>query len=379
MGDAMTPISFFRLTGFPLLAALCLTAQTPPASTVPAPPPAVAWHDLKTLPLEGKPWTDTQHYYDRLPAKAEKTVRSEVWGLSHDSAGLRYRFVSNSKIIRARWKLRRESIALPHMPATGVSGLDLYVRDGERWHWVGAGRPLHSGVNEGTLAQGLNGESHEFLLYLPLYNGVDSVEIGVPEAATFAAAPDRYASRKPILFYGTSILQGGCASRPGMAYPSIVGRKVDWPIINLGFSGNAKSEPEVAALLAELDPSVYVLDSLPNLTPAEAQERLEPFIRKIRAAHPKTPIVLVEHVAYSDAPFVATRMERYTGDNRALKQVYEKLTREGDTRLFYVPSNQLFGADDEDTVDGTHPTDLGFVHLADGVLPAVRQALAAAQ
>jgi lysophospholipase L1-like esterase len=346
------------------------------ASAVSASAEETTWHNLAALPLEGKGWTATQHLYDRLPAKAEGVVRAEVWDLSHDSTGLRYRFVTDASVLRGRWKLRQEGqLALPHMPATGVSGLDLYVRDGERWHWVGAGRPVNPGLNEALLAEGLKQEKREYLLYLPLYNGVESVEIGLPAGATFEPAPDRYAEQKAILFYGTSIVQGGCASRPGMAHAAILGRMLDWPIINLGFSGNAKSEPEVAQLLAGLDPAVYVLDSLPNLSAEETAERLEPFVKTIRAAHPKTPIVLVENVMYADSPFKQARLSKVVAVNSLLKKLYDKMKSDGDAAVYYVPAGSLLGSDGEDTVDGTHPTDLGFLRMAEGMAPVLREAL----
>jgi lysophospholipase L1-like esterase len=265
-------------------------------------------------------------------------------------------------------------LGLPHMPATGVSGLDLYIRDGEQWHWVGAGRPQKMQANEGPLVSGLPGERREFALYLPLYNGIDSIEIGIPASASFSDAPDRYAGRKPIVFYGTSILQGCCASRPGMAYPSIIGRTLDWPIINLGFSGNGKTEPEMAALLAELDPAVYVLDSLPNLDVAE-MGRVEPFVNAIRSAHPTTPIVLVENVLYTNGPYVKARGVKALEVNKLLRDLYEKLRKAGDKNLSYVAAPRLLGSDGEDTVDGTHPSDLGFFRMAAGITPAVQAAL----
>jgi lysophospholipase L1-like esterase len=345
-----------------------------------APNEETTWHNLATLPLEGKGWTATQHLYDRLPAKAEGVVRAEVWDLSHDSTGLRYRFVTDARALRGRWKLRREEhLALPHMPATGVSGLDLYVRDDDRWRWVGAGRPVKPGLNEAMLADGLKGEKREYLLYLPLYNGVESVEIGLPAGAVFELAPDRYAGQKAILFYGTSIVQGGCASRPGMAHAAILGRMLDWPTINLGFSGNAKSEPEVAQLLAGLDPAVYVLDSLPNLNAEETAERLEPFVKTIRAAHPKTPIVLVENVTYADSPFKQARLAKVLAVNSLLKKLYDKMKADGDAAVYYVATGSLLGSDGEDTVDGTHPTDLGFLRMAEGMAPVLREALRASQ
>ena len=336
----------------------------------------VVWRDLATLPLEGRAWSDVKHPYDRLPAKAEGVVRAPVWSLAHDSAGLSYRFVTDAPLIRARWKLRKpDRLAMSHMAATGVSGLDLYVRDQGEWRWLAVGRPEDAGTNERTLVRGLKAATREYLLYLPLYNGVDSVEIGVPPGATFERAPDRYATRKPIVFYGTSILQGGCASRPGMAYPSIVGRALDWPIVNLGFSGNGKTEPEVAQLLAELDPAASVLDSLPNLDVAQVQERVEPFVRALRLKHPRTPIVLVENVNYTDNGFVEARRAKVAGANAILRQLYDTLKKAGDAHVHYVHASQLLGGDGEDTVDGTHPTDLGFSRMAQGITPLIREAL----
>jgi lysophospholipase L1-like esterase len=356
---------------FTLLAFLLLS----PLAAQHTPEPAAAWHNLSKLNVEGKGWSKTKHFYDRFPAQAESVVREPVWELSQDSAGLRYRFVTDADFIRARWKLRKSRLAMPHMPATGVSGLDLYIRDGEKWHWLGVGRPDKPDVNEATLVTGLKPGRREYMLYLPLYNGVDSVEIGLPEKAVFEPAPDRYKSLKPVVFYGTSILQGGCAARPGMAYPSIVGRILDWPTVNLGFSGNGKSEPEVATLLAELDPAAYVLDSLPNLSVAEAAERIEPFVKTLREAHPVTPLIFVENVTYSNAPFLETRHAKVTGVNQILRKLYEKLKAAGDTNIYFVPTAQLLGADGEDTVDGTHPTDLGFLRMAQNIAPIVKQAL----
>jgi hypothetical protein len=228
------------------------------------------------------------------------------------------RFATNAKSFRIRWKLRKERLALPHMPATGVSGVDVYAKDNGRWHWLAAGRPEKFPENE-TVVSGLDGTSREYMVYLPLYNGVDAVEIGLPEGAAFAKGKPRGEGQKPILFHGTSILHGGCASRLGMAYPSITGRRPDWPILNLGFSGNGKTEPEVSKLLAELDPAVYVLDSLPNLSPEETAKRIPPFYRTLRDAHPSTPVVLVENVIYAQAEFVDARKKSYTSKNAALR------------------------------------------------------------
>jgi hypothetical protein len=337
------------------------------------------WRDARELGLEGKGWADTKHFYDRLPARAEGVLRAPVWSLSHDSAGMCVRFVTDADAIWARWTVRKESLAMPHMPASGVSGVDLYARHKGGWRWLGAARPDKSVTTEKTIVSGLTRQPRECLLYLPLYNGVDRLEIGVPPGAACEPAPARPARARPVVFYGTSILQGGCASRPGMAYPAILGRRLDWPTINLGFSGNAQAEPEMAGFLAELDPAVYVLDPLPNLRPEWVAERLPAFLAKLRQAHPRTPIVLVEHIEVSNGVFLEARRASYQKSNAALGEIFEQRRKAGDHWLFYVRGETLLGRDGEGTVDGVHPSDLGFVRMADALAPVLKQALRAAR
>jgi lysophospholipase L1-like esterase len=324
------------------------------------------WHDIRDLVVEGKGWTDTKAFFDRLPAKAEGVVRKEVWGLSRHSAGLCVRFAVDATTISARWSLVSDRLAMPHMPATGVSGLDLYVKTDAGWRWLAVGQPDRARENTSVLVKGLPPARREYLLYLPLYNGVSSVEIGVPEGCKLepgAAWPA--GRRKPIVFYGTSITQGGCASRPGMAHVAILGRRLDRPVINLGFSGNGLMEPELAALLAEIDPAVYVLDCLPNMTAKLVSERVEPFVRTLRKAHPATPIVLAEDRTYTNAAIVPSARERNATSRAALKAACERLKAEGVGNLHYLPGDTQLGPDGDDTVDGSHPTDLGFYRMAD--------------
>lgn len=364
-----------------LIPLLCLAFVCSAADV--APPKDLVWHDARELTIEGKGWTNTFKFYDRLPKSAKGIVRGAVWSLSQDSAGMAVRFITDSPEISARWVLRRSELAMAHMPASGVSGLDLYTKEDGKWHWVGAGRPTKV-TNEVLLVRGLERKSREYMMYLPLYNGVQSLEIGVAPKSVCMRDPRvsvkgrwqfEIVEQKPIVFYGTSILQGGCASRPGMAYPAIVGRWLDWPTINLGFSGNAWSEPELAELLAQLDPQVYVLDPLPNMTEEKVRERMEPFVKTLRAAHAKTPIILVEHVEYSDGPYVETRRERYVKDNAALKIAFENLKRDGVRNIYYLSAKDLLGSDGEATVDGTHPTDLGFYRMAEKVTPVLKKVL----
>ena len=335
------------------------------------------WYDIALLNLEGRGWTKTEAFYDRLPAKAKGIVREPVWNLSRDSAGMCVRFVTDATVVQTRWTLRSETLALPHMPATGVSGLDLYVRTEKGgWRWLSVGRPTKFPVNSVDLVKDIAAGRREFLLYLPLYNGVQSVELGIPKDSTIAkAGPWGPGTRKPILFYGTSITQGGCASRPGMVHTAILGRWLNYPVINLGFSGNGKMEQEIADLLAELDPAVYLLDCLPNMTAAEVIERVEPFVRTLRKAHPKTPIVLVEDRSYTDSFLVTSKRQRNLDSRAALHSAHERLVAAGVQDLYYILGETLLGDDGEDTVDSSHPTDLGFMRQANAFRPVIEKAL----
>lgn len=339
--------------------------------------PVLRWHDLKDFGIEGKGWTDTKSFYDRLPAKAEAVVRAPVWRLSQNSAGMSVRFVTDADTIYARWKLRSPSLAMAHMAASGVSGVDLYVKENGVWRWIGIGEAMKSSINEYKLIANIAPQKREYQLYLPLYNGVESVEIGLPEKATIEKAAPYPAERaKPIVFYGTSIVQGAVASRPGMAYPAISGRRFQRPTINLGFSGNGRMEPEVAELLTELDPAVYVIDCLPNLsTGAEVAERTPKLIEIIRKKRPATPIILVENLVYPDAMFEQIKGQKYRDKNETLRRVYRDLIRSNYKNIYYVPGENLIGADGEATVDGVHPTDLGFMRIADALEPVLKKAL----
>jgi lysophospholipase L1-like esterase len=328
------------------------------------------WYDVRHLAIEGKGWNDTGLFFDRFPARAEKDIPPNVWALSLHSAGMAVRFETASPVIAARWTLRFDNLAMPHMPATGVSGLDLYVRDGGAWKWAATGVPRTRENNSQTLLADLEpGVNRAYRLYLPLYNGVESLEIGVPEKETLAKpAP---AAGKPLCFYGTSITQGGCASRPGMAYTALAARRLDLAHLNLGFSGNGRMELAVAQLLAELDPCAYVLDAFPNMSDPLIRERLADFIRILRKARPETPILVMENIHYTGHTLLKSRKQDFISKNIAAREVCQALHREGVTRLTLVPGGILLGSDLEGTVDGVHPTDLGFIRMADAIAPFI--------
>lgn len=334
------------------------------------------WYDIRELGVEGRGWNDVKAPFDRLPARMEQAVRPPVWSLSRDSAGMAVRFVTDAPEIHARWTLTSARLDMDHMPATGVSGLDLYVKSKNgRWRWVNVGR-AKAQTNTQKMAGDFPKGEHEYLLYLPLYNGVSSVEVGLPKGKALKTAPAYpEAKRKPILFYGTSITHGACASRPGMPHPAILGRRFGRPVINLGFSGNGRMDLELAELFGELDPAVYVIDCLPNMNADLVKKNAEAFLRALRKAKPDTPFLLVEDRTYADAHFAAGKLRRNLTSRAEFRKIYERLKAEGMKGLHYLEGDGLLGDDTEGTVDSSHPNDLGFMRQADAFAEALKPIL----
>jgi GDSL-like Lipase/Acylhydrolase family/N-terminus of Esterase_SGNH_hydro-type len=371
----MTRLSVFTLLLLPAVHFAAGPVIDPKTAKVDA-ETGIHWYDIRALGIEGQGWSDTKAPFDRLPAKAEKTARPPVWSLSQQSAGLCVRFVTDATTMHARWTVTGKNLAMPHMPATGVSGLDLYVKSaGGKWQWVANGRPAAETTTTQLVKELAAGEK-EYLLYLPLYNGVTSVEIGLPKWTTLKKADARPAEKAaPIVFYGTSITQGGCASRPGMVHTAILGRWLDRPVINLGFSGNGTLDMDIAMLMGELDAAVFVLDCLPNLNAAQVAERTEPFVKELRKARPTTPILLVEDRTFANAPVLPALAKRSAESRANFKKAFDALVSAGDKNLYYLRGDKLIGDDGEGTVDGSHPTDLGFLRQAEVFAEALRPLL----
>jgi lysophospholipase L1-like esterase len=333
--------------------------------------------------IEGQAWHgEVESFYDRLPKRAEKDVRKPVWGLSKHAAGLVIRFRSNATEIKVRYGVGG-NFAMDHMPATGVSGLDLYAKNGDgQLHWLRGHRSFGDTVKY-DFKNILQKEKHhdlgrEYQLYLPLYNSVQWMEIGVEDGAVFEVSPLR--QEKPIVVYGTSIAQGACASRPGMAWTSILGRNMDRPLINLGFSGNGRLEPELIDLLAEIDAKIYVLDCLPNLGPnedrsvEEVEKKILAAVKTLKEKRPNTPILLVEHSGYSEGSLNPERSAIPTKLNAALQKTFLQLKSDGVTGLYRVTRSEL-NLRLDDYVDGTHPSDLGMQAHAEACEKSLRKIL----
>jgi lysophospholipase L1-like esterase len=326
-----------------------------------------SWHNpLKSLDkIEGQGWSDIG--YSRLPDKAEKSVRKPVWSLSRHAAGLSIRFHTDADSLQIEYEVDG-NITMNHMPATGVSGVDLYGKNSEgKWLWYRGKNKFDKVVEFHFKTERSPKGGREYQLYLPLYNNCKNLKIGISKGSKIKFLPQR--KEKPIVVYGTSIAQGACASRPGMAWTNIVQRKLDYPIVNLGFSGNGRLETEVLELITEIDARIYVLDCLPNLSPnekrteQEIKKRLRNSIRHIRNKKPKARILLTQHAGYSDGEVNNSRKEIYETLNRWVGEVYLEFQHARTRNLYMLPRSKINLSNDA-FVDGTHPTDLGMEQYA---------------
>ena len=335
----------------------------------------VKWIDGRNLPIEGRAFDDTESYYDRLPSNLTAKVNAGVRGMKRHSSGMVFRFSSDSKKLRFRWTPNGKNLAMDHMPATGVSGIDVYRFDAKKskWLYAATGR-IRDAEKGGALDIGWT-PGTPCLVNLPLYNGIREFKLGIDKDATVRALPPRKSGiDKPVVFYGTSITHGGCCSRPGLSFVNWVGRELDVPVVGLGFSGSGWMELEMSEHLAKIDASCYVLDCLWNMGTWEKQrpgrsveKNYEPFVRNLRKKHPGVPIVMAEHCDVFG--------NRRNGSDRLMRKIYEKLIAEGWTDLVYLPNDEMYTGDYEGTVDGCHPNDLGMQSMKNAFGKAVRQAL----
>ena len=336
----------------------------------------IVYTDAKEFPLYGKISAETNERYERLPSELENVSRKDVWRLGRSSAGLYIRFRSNTTSMRVKWQSTFDN-EQNHMTDLGTRGLDLYALVDGEWRAVAPVRPTRKGVNEWTIIRNMLPEYREYMLYLSLYDGVKSLEIGVDEGAYIGqpevASPS---TEKPIVMYGSSILQGGCASRPGMAYTNIIGRRFDREVFNLGFSGNARLDMEIAHLMASVKaPGAFVLDFVPNSSDKLINEAAEKFFRVLRDAHPDVPVIFVEDPIFPRTAFDTKLHEEVVGRNIAMTQLFKRLKKAGERKIYYVSAKKMLGDDGEATVDGSHFTDVGALRYVENIMPALKKAL----
>lgn len=339
------------------------------------------------MELDGLPFFSREHQFCRLPVDTLPAQNDGVQALAWHTAGVQLRFKTDSQAIALRAEMR-EPPAMSHMPSSGSSGFDIYLGTHSAKRFFKNIRPeigqkqftglffntnstAPLDVNTPLLSRIPGTNLREVTIFFPLYNGVKSVEIGLtPGAAIEPPAP--FYIPDPILFYGSSITQGGCASRPGNAYFNYLCRRLDANIINYGFSGSGRAEPAMADVIASIKMSAFVMDYDHNAPDADyLQKTHQPFFRTIRERYPKLPVLFLTKCDCDCDQ--AANIERA----RIIKNTFIQAVNDGDRNVFFLDGHALFGISDRDacTVDGCHPNDIGFLRMADAIEPELRRAL----
>ncbi|MBR6283338.1 MAG: SGNH/GDSL hydrolase family protein [Muribaculaceae bacterium] len=322
----------------------------------------------------------------RIPRALKDSVRPTLWERAQCTSGKAFRFATDSRAVAVRYNLLT-NMHMMHMADTGIKGTDLYILDDNgTWQFVNCNRPVRidsdvrpreDSIQRKVMVDKLDGRMHEYMLYLPLYDGVRWLEIGIDSTATIMEPVAENPQRSPrFVFYGTSILQGGCACRPGMVATSILQRTLGVECINLGFSGEGKMDSCMARAMATIpDVAAFILDPVPNCTKNMCDSLTYGFVHLLRTLRPEVPIIMVEGPMYSYAKYSSFYGEYLPQKNEKFHDNFLRLLADNPNNIYYVGSNDLWGPDNEGTVDGIHLTDIGFYFYAKKLEPYLRNIL----
>lgn len=371
-----------------IAALLISTAIAPVAIAADEPEKPWTYVDAQNLRIINHAFAgETERTYARLPRYVKDSIPEgrELWDRQQCSSGIGVRFATNSTRIGCKYTLYWDTHMI-HMADTGLKGTDLYILEGDSvWRHVNTNRPYvkkdengnKTKLVESTYVSNLDGQMHEYVIYFPLYDGIEDFSVKIDSGAVITKGrPEVINANRRIVAYGTSILQGGCASRTGMAATNIIGRELNCEVVNLGFSGEGKQDTYVARAMATIpDVDVFLLDPVPNCTEMMCDTLTYNFVETLRALRPDVPIVMLEGPIYPYA-----RYDNFFGNylpkkNDAFRRNYERLKAENPDNLYYVTSEGLDGPEDDGTVDGIHLTDLGFLHYANKMIPILRPLL----
>jgi hypothetical protein len=348
-----------------MLAGTTLAGQNPAGENK----DTLKYTDGQALTIIGK--YHSEKNYARFPKNYESKLRKDVWDLGQHSAGISIRFRSNASEIRVRWTLLEDN-KMDHMAYTGIKGVDLYAWVGSRWKYVNTAR-VKEKTNEFTLVRTNDAIYREYLLNLPLYDGIDSLSIGINSRAEITVPEENYLiAKKPVVYYGSSIAQGGCASRPGMAFTNILSRMMDRSFINMGFSGSGTFDIPVGEAMSEIDAALYIIDCNPNTKTELIYERAVDLAKFLKQKRPEIPILLVEGFDYVSG-FGDPKESDQAKKNAELSRAFNTLKESGLKQIYYKKGAGLIGDDYEGTVDGVHPNDLGMMRIAEALRPAIKK------
>lgn len=293
------------------------------------------------------------------------------------STGLAVLFATDSPFIKAKWQTSPAN-ASENMTAIAQKGLDLYIKKDGKWVFAGVGRPqMDKGpeyaCHEGTIVKSMAPGRKECLLYLPLYDRLDSLFIGVEESSYIEPLENPFKYR--IVVKGSSVTHGLAASRPGMSYAARFGRDNGFYCFNLGFSGKSKLQEEYARYLADIEGvDAFIFDAFSNPSAEVIHENFDRFVDIIREAHPEVPLIFMQTERRESRNFDTWR-EDFEVKKQAAAEEEIRERMKTDRHIYFIPSDDFLGDDHIATSDGSHPTDLGFTRMLDGLSPKILKIL----
>lgn len=311
--------------------------------------------------------SDTKKIYHRVDTAIYKKMPQKVKSLFTNSAGVAIAFTTNSTSVSAKWSVK-DGKGLPNMPDVNSMGLDLYIKKDGTWRYAGIGRP-EGAYSEQMIVTNMDTLTKKCLLYLPTYDEITSLEIGVDKSSFIKPSASPFEGKYVI--YGSSITQGASASRPGLAYPARMARATGLNFINLGLSGNGKMEAPVIEMLGDIVCDAYIMDCIANPSPEEIMERAPYAIRYLRKKHPETPIIFIQSVLREKGLFDEKVRLKSKQQNEAIERVFNDLEKEQIPHLYLIKENNFLGTDNEGTIDGVHPNDIGFDRMIRVIQPAI--------
>ena len=320
--------------------------------------------DAATLTVIGKSMP-TPKLFQRVD-----TARYELWqpvkNYSAFSTGLAVVFRTDSRTIRARWKTGGYGLG-HNMTAIARKGLDLYIERDGQWVYAGFGWPKGDN-HDSALVEYMDEGEKTCLVYLPLWDEVLSLELGIDGDSRIEAVPNPFRHR--IVVIGSSITHGTGLSRPGMAYPAQLERATGFEFVNLGASGQCKMEQFFAHVAAACEADAFLFDSFSNPSAQQIEERLEPFVATIRAAHPTTPLIFLQTEVRESRNF-NDKIRKFEDDKRAASEAGMQRLLKQDKNIYFLNPGMPLGDDHDETVDGVHPSDLGHGRILEVIRPQI--------
>ena len=329
------------------------------------------FYDIKQEPFRIYGLLYENERFCRIPSEVAKNVNDGVVLLHSNTAGGRVRFTTNSPYVAISAKMDGVG-KMSHFPLTGSAGFDMYVDEGEGQKYQGTFTPPFD-IEDGyeSVIDFSSTMERTVTINFPLYSNVRELYIGLDKDSVLRQAAD-YKYENPIVYYGSSITQGGCASRPGNSYQSIISRRLDTNYINLGFSGSARAEEQIVQYIADMKMSVFVCDYDHNAPDSTHLKNTHlPLYRNIREKQPDLPIIFIS------APDIRINPEVYLKRREIIRDTFEMAVSEGDDKVYFIDGEELFGGDSWDscTVDRVHPNDLGFYRMARRIEEEIRKIL----